>query len=152
MKKLISQFIKFAGVGFLCFLIDYGVFRIVTSIVRGATNFVYSDLIGNVFGFTISVVVNYVLSMRYVFTRKEGMDKKKEFTIFVILSIIGGILNTLIIWVIDHPIYESSEFLRQTIQSVGMMENIAKIIATAIVMVYNFVSRKIFLEEKEDKN
>lgn len=149
MKKLITQFVKFAGVGFICFFIDYGIFKIVTMALKAATGFVYSDIIGNVCGFSVSVIVNYYLSMKYVFVRKEDMDRKKEFTVFVVLSIIGGILNTLIIWVIDHPVYGNSELLQSKL-SLGMVENIAKILATAIVMVYNFVTRKVFLEKKED--
>ncbi len=150
MKKLMTQFIRFAGVGFLCFFIDFGVFKLVTFALKRLTEFVYSDIIGNVFGFSVSVIVNYYLSMKYVFVRKEGMDKKKEFTIFVVLSIIGGLLNTAIIWVMDHQLYYTVEWLNTHV-SVDHMESFAKVVATAIVTVYNFVSRKLTLEGKDEK-
>lgn len=148
MKKLMTQFIRFAGVGFLCFFIDFGVFKLVTFALKQMTDFAYCDIIGNVFGFSVSVIVNYYLSMKYVFVRKEGMGKKKEFTIFVILSVIGGLLNTAIIWVMDHQLYYTVDWINSHI-SINHMETIAKIVATAIVTVYNFVSRKLILEGKE---
>ena len=43
-------------------------------------------LIANFFGFTISVVFNYIMSMKFVFERKEDMDRKAEFAMFVILK------------------------------------------------------------------
>ena len=48
--------------------------------------------------FTASVVFNYVASMRYVFTHKEGMSRRREFIIFVVLSVIGLIINNACMW------------------------------------------------------
>ena len=48
--------------------------------------------------FTVSVVFNYVASMRYVFTHKEGMSRRREFIIFVVLSVIGLIINNACMW------------------------------------------------------
>ena len=44
-------------------------------------------LFGAFWGFTISVIINYILSMKFVFVRKEDMDRRKEFVIFVIQDI-----------------------------------------------------------------
>lgn len=49
--------------------------------------------------FITSVVVNYWLSMKYVFDHREGMSRKREFTIFTILSVIGTGLNDLYMFV-----------------------------------------------------
>ena len=87
--------------------------------------------------FTVSVVFNYVASMRYVFTHKEGMSRRREFIIFVVLSVIGLVLNDGIVLALNAGL--------------GLEANIAKICATALVMVYNFVTRKIFLEGDETK-
>ena len=58
----------------------------------------------------------------------------KEFIVFVVLSLMGMLLNSLVLFICIDLIF--------------MHNIIAKIIATAIVMVYNFVSRKIFLEKQ----
>ena len=120
MKKLIAQFMKFGIVGVIAFLIDYGLMVALTEF------FGVPYLISNTISFTVSVVFNYVASMRYVFERRE-------FIIFVVLSIIGLILNDLFMW-----LFVSVWFIDY---------RIAKIIVTVLVAIWNFVTRKIFLEK-----
>ena len=108
-----------------------------------------ASLSGAFLYFTISVIINYILSMKFVFVRRREMDRKREFVIFVILSLIGLVLNELIIKVSIDVIYEGSAFLKG-LMGPGLVTAGAKIVATGIVMVYNFITRKIFLEQKED--
>ena len=75
------------------------------------------------------------------------MDKKKEFTVFIILSAIGLLINEVVMYICIDGIYVHSEQL-QAIISDGTMISLASVIATGIVMVYNFISRKLFLERK----
>ena len=83
MKNLLNQIIKFGIVGLFCFLIDFG-------ITTGFTNLLgIHYLISKFLGFVVSAVVNYLLSIKFVFTQKKEMDKKKEFTVFLILSSFG---------------------------------------------------------------
>ena len=67
----------------------------------------------------------------------KGMSRRREFIIFVVLSVIGLALNDGIVLTLNAGL--------------GLEANIAKICATALVMVYNFVTRKIFLEGDETK-
>ena len=127
MKKLIAQFMKFGIVGVIAFLIDYGLMVALTEF------FGVPYLISNTISFTVSVVFNYVASMRYVFDRRDDMSRRREFIIFVVLSIIGLILNDLFMWLFV---------------SVWLIDyRIAKIIVTVLVAIWNFVTRKIFLEK-----
>lgn len=88
--------------------------------------------------------------MRYVFASKDDMSKKKEFIIFAILSIIGAGLNALILYLCVDVAYAGSVMLQGMISD-KWMNIVAKVVATAIVMVYNFITRKIFLEKKEEE-
>ena len=127
MKKLIAQFMKFGIVGVIAFLIDYGLMVALTEF------FGVPYLISNTISFTVSVVFNYAASMRYVFERRDDMSRHREFIIFVVLSIIGLILNDLFMWLFV---------------SVWLIDyRIAKIIVTVLVAIWNFVTRKIFLEK-----
>ena len=56
-------------------------------------------LISATISFTVSVIFNYVASMRYVFTHKEGLSRRREFIIFVVLSVIGLLINDALMWV-----------------------------------------------------
>jgi len=141
MKKLIEQILKFGVVGFLCFLIDFG-------ITTGFTNvFGVHYLISKFLGFVISAIVNYILSIKFVFTQKKEMDKKKEFTVFLILSAFGLLINEVVMYACLDGAYVHSELLQARI-SRELMVSVSSIIATGIVMVYNFISRKLFLERK----
>ena len=103
MKRLIEQFVKFGAVGVLCFFIDFGIYTLLLALI----DWHYDYLIATFFGFTVSVIVNYILSMKFVFVRKEDMDRRKEFIIFVILSVIGCILNELLILLCMNGIYDN---------------------------------------------
>lgn len=150
MKKLVEQFMKFGVVGVVCFLIDYLIGLITLHVLMAAAGesfFETASMIGSALGFTISVVVNYILSFKFVFERKEDMNRKAEFGIFLILSIIGLGLNQLIIWICIGPVYTNVEWLHSLL-NYSLAYTGAKIVATAIVMVYNFITRKLFLEQK----
>lgn len=129
MKKLFEQIIKFGLVGFLCFFIDYGIMVFLTEIVN------INYLISSGISFTVSVIVNYVLSLTFVFDTKKG-NKIKEFVIFVVLSVIGLGINQVLMWF--------------CVDILGIFYMISKIGATAVVMVYNFITRKLILEDKGD--
>ena len=92
MKKLIAQFMKFGVVGFIAFIIDYGLLALLTEV------FGINYLISATVSFTVSVIFNYIASMRYVFTHKEDMSRRREFIIFVVLSVIGLLINNAIMW------------------------------------------------------
>ena len=140
MKKLFMQIVKFGFVGAFCFVIDFGLFN--------GLNFLgVHYLISGAVGFIVSVIVNYILSFKFVFERKEDLDRRAEFIIFVVLSAIGLGVNELFIWLSMDVIYANSPFL-QNLMGEKLAAAGGKIFATAVVMVYNFVTRKIFLEKK----
>lgn len=128
MKKILSQIIKFGLVGFLCFFIDYGIMVFLTEVA--GVHYLFSSGIS----FTVSVIVNYVLSLTYVFETEKG-NKIKEFIIFVVLSVIGLGINQVLMWF--------------CVDILGIFYMISKIGATAVVMVYNFITRKMILEKKD---
>lgn len=159
-NKLIKQILKFAVVGGLSFVIDFVVYTIVVKVIPGK----YSYILAGFAGFSISLIFNYLASMAFVFERKEDADRKKEFTIFLVLSLIGMLLNTILLWLYVEGIAgiqiirNIHEAIFAWISSLGItffkdadefIEICAKVFATAIVMVYNFVSRKMTLEKKD---
>lgn len=128
MKKLISQIIKFGFVGFLCFFIDYGIMVFLTEALK------INYLISSGCSFSVSVIVNYILSIKFVFDADRDANKVKQFLVFLFFSIGGLIINQVVMWV--------------AVDLLGIFYMISKIGATAIVMVYNFITRKLFIEKK----
>ncbi len=131
MKNLIFQIFKFGIVGGICFVIDYGL-MVFFKEVCGTTELVASGI-----SFTVSVIVNYILSMRYVFHGKENRNVTVELIVFILLSVCGLLINQLIMWAGVKKLFIS--YL------------IVKFFATAVVMVFNFVTRKLFLEDRKAK-
>ena len=121
-----KQFLKFAVVGLISFGIDWGMLIALVEL------FHLDFLMSTTVSFITSVVVNYWLSMKYVFDHREGMSRKREFTIFTILSVIGLGLNDLYM------------FVGVTFLSIGYQAR--KAIATFLVTWYNYFSRRFFLE------
>lgn len=161
-SKLLKQILKFGVVGGLSFVIDFVVYTLIVKILPGR----YSYIVAGICGFSISLIFNYLASMAFVFERKDNADKRKEFVIFATLSIIGLLFNTFLLWlyvdILNGKIYGMHllhAIIFEKLKSANInfftdvsefIEISAKIFATAIVMVYNFVSRKMLLEKKED--
>ena len=133
MRKLIEQFMKFSVVGVIAFVIDYGLLALLTEV------FGVNYLVSATISFKASVVFNYIASMRYVFTHKEDMSRRREFIIFVVLSVIGLLINNGLMWA-GVELLQWPDWLQQHAYL------IVKIFATAVVMVWNFVTRKKFLD------
>lgn len=129
MKTLLAQLAKFGVVGVVATVIDFGVMNVLHYGMH------LDILIANTVGFIISLIFNYLASMKFVFEHREGMSRRREFAIFVVLSIIGLLLNDGIVVALN--------------KGLALEANLAKIAATALVMIYNFVSRKIFLDGTE---
>ena len=126
LKELVLQFCKFGMVGTFCLCIDYGLMILLTE------SHMMTYYASSAVSFIASVVVNYVLSMRFVFVSKEGMSKIQEIMIFITLSMVGLLLNQMIMFL--------------AVELLGMFYALAKVFATVMVTAYNFISRKKFLE------
>ena len=125
-RKLLIQIFKFGIVGGTAFVIDF----VFLYIFREFCHF--PVLVSNTLSFCISVIYNYIASVKWVFDVNKEKDAKKQFIIFIIFSVLGLILNNVIMWI--------------TVDFLNIYYLLAKIIATVIVMIFNFVTRKIFLE------
>lgn len=139
-KKLLKQIILFVFTGVVATLIDFGIY---TLLVYMGVHYMTS----NIFGFCISLIANYILSMKLVFKGKKERKKATEFIIFAVLSIIGLGISNICLWFCLDFIHIGS--ILELSDNLAAM--LSKAIATCIVLVYNFVSRKIFLEEKNNK-
>lgn len=126
LENLFIQIFKFCIVGVIATIIDFAFLYIFKEFLH------LSVVLSNTLSFCISVIYNYWASVKWVFDVNENKDPKKNFVIFIIFSVIGLLLNDLIMWI--------------TTDKFEIYYMIAKIIATFIVMIFNFITRKLFLE------
>ena len=129
MKPLMDQILRFGVVGALAFVIDYGLLAFCTEVLG------INYLISSAIAFSIAVVFNYIMSTLWVFdTAGNQANRRMQFAAFVLLSVIGLGLTELLMWF-------GTDVL-------GIYYMVTKLGATGIVMVYNFVSRKVLLEKR----
>ena len=120
-----QQFLKFAVVGIISFAVDWLLLVFLTDACR------VDYLVSTSISFLVSVALNYALSVRYVFPHRDDMSRKREFTIFAILSAIGLGLTDVFMFV--------------GVTMLNVAYQAMKVIATFCVTWYNFFSRKRFL-------
>ncbi len=122
------QLIKFGIVGIIATFVDVGVLVVLKELLH------VDVLFASAISFCVSVTVNYILSMSFVFKGKK-QSKLREFVVFVFLSIGGLCLNQFILWI--------------GVKFTSIYYLAVKLLAMVIVPIYNFITRKIFLESKE---
>ena len=155
MRKLMEQIIKFGIIGVIATIVDWAIFALLVKmyefgVLGGLTKVIALrnwKVVATVISFTVSVIVNYIGSMKFVFERREDMSRVKEFVIFIILSIIGLGINMLLIFVLDPMVAWFKDWPKFFAELAFMLP---KAIATGVLLVLNFVTRKIFLEKKAE--
>ena len=129
--QLARQFLRFAVVGISAFAVDYAIFLLLTYV------FDVYYIAASTISYFIATIYNYVMSMRFVFSGKETQTAMQQFFIFVGLSVIALGLNQLFLWLF--------------VDGAGLPEWLAKLAATVCVTIFNFVSRKLCLEDRPER-
>ena len=126
MNTLFKQLWRFLIVGGTAFFIDYTILFCCTEF--GNINYLISSMIS----FSVSVIYNYILSTRWVFDTVHRNNPSIDLLIFVILSLIGLSINQGIMYI--------------GVTKFHLHYLLTKLFSTSLVMVYNFITRKLFLE------
>lgn len=124
--NLFVQIFKFVIVGGVATIIDWIIYYILYNYLN------IEPLIANILSFSISVIYNYIASVKWVFNVSKNKSKKRMFIEFMIFSIIGLILSEILLSI--------------GIDKLNMNAMVTKILATIVVMIFNFITRKMFLE------
>ncbi|MGM9551287.1 MAG: GtrA family protein [Clostridia bacterium] len=124
-KNTFLQFFRYAFVGAIATIADWAVFYIASTV-----GVFY--MISGVLAFTLGLLVNFLLSKKFVFSGEGTRHSvKEEFAVYAIVGLIGLCLTEIIIYVLT--------------EKVKMYFMIPKIIATGVVFVWNFAARKAVL-------
>mgnify|MGYP002869280701 CR=1 FL=1 len=127
----VRQVQNFVLVGAAATLVDWSIFFLLVHFPDG------DPLKANVVAFLVSVVFNYRASSRWVFAFDENKSDAEKFSSFLLPSLVGLAVSEGII------------YLGVNVNHLEKMP--VKIAATAISMVINFVTRKLWLEKKDEK-
>jgi putative flippase GtrA len=128
-KMLGAQFFRHAAVGLVCFAIEYILFLLMTYVMH------VDYFIAALIAYIVATVLCFFGSMKWVFPGRTGQKRIHQAIIFTVLSIIGLGLNQLFIYI--------------CVDMIGMWAWVGKLIATFIVTIYNFFTRKYFFEDRD---
>ena len=154
-KQLLLEMIRFALVGGISTVVDYFIFwlfdavlaplMLPTDVKIWAT---VSLIIATALGFCVGLIVNWLLSLKFVFRavkNKEEAQSKKAFILFTVIGLFGllwtelGVLF-LVATLPEFALFGSTMFLGTT-----WAKWLSKVIMTVLVMVWNYVGRKLFI-------
>jgi len=129
--NLILQMFRYVFVGGTAFVADAGT-------LWGLTVLGVNDYVAAAIAFVIGLVVNFLLSKTLVFNKENARVKGfAEFLSYAIIGVIGLGLTELLLYI-------GLEWLRVHVMA-------AKIVAAALVLVWNFAARKLLLYSHSDK-
>ncbi|MDR3223732.1 MAG: GtrA family protein [Methanobrevibacter sp.] len=124
-NDIVIQFFRYAFVGGVAFLVDFGFLYILTEYLK------IFYLLSATISFLIGLIVNYILSLIWVFNKRKLNNRINEFIVFALVGIIGLGLNNFIIYYLT------------TFLSVYYL--FSKIISQVFVLLWNFFLRRYTL-------
>lgn len=122
------QFIRYGFVVAVAFPIDFGLLYVFTD-----TFHIYYVLSATL-SFTISMIVNFFLSVLWVFTLRTKRALWKELVVFSIIGFVGLGLTDLLIWLLTSV--------------VGVHYLVSKLVAVCIVFFWSFGARRYMFTAK----
>ena len=124
-KKVIEQFLNYLIVGGVAFVFDFLTLYVLTEYVH------IQYLISAACAFIVGLNVNYILAKYLVFKTSKIKNTYKEYLAVFIISLSGLLLNQFFIWV--------------STEKLGIYYLYSKLITAGIILMYNFIIRKIFV-------
>ncbi len=117
---------RFLVVGGGCFLLEYVLLYTLTEYVG------FDPLVSAPIAFTISLVVNYILCVYVVFHAEH--QSTTQAVLFLVTSVMGLGINQLVMWA--------------CIDILGIWYMFSKVVASAIVMIWNYFTKRYILHGK----
>lgn len=119
------QLVRYTIVGGLAFIADYGLLYLLTEYAG------IHYLLSATFSFIAGLIINYLISIQWIFRKSKLKSRMWEFVVFGIIGLVGLGLNNLFMYLLTQHLH--------------LYYMISKLITTAIVMLWNFLGRRIIL-------
>ncbi|MCX7682042.1 MAG: GtrA family protein [Anaerolineae bacterium] len=143
----IGRFLKFSVVGALGAVIDFGLLNLLIQLAG------FPKVIANACSFTTAVISNFTWNRLWVYPETRGEPLRKQFVQFFIVNLAGLFINTAIFYTADRYLLGESGLLAGQVAAlagaIGMTHfdlayNGAKVIATGIVLFWNFFVNRLW--------
>ncbi|MBP5467644.1 MAG: GtrA family protein [Candidatus Riflebacteria bacterium] len=154
LKIITFEFLRYIVVGGIAFVVDFGSLYLFKEFVFYKFAYPNNVYLATAVGFILGLIVNYVLSLKMVFTQAKDQGKgrdTKSFIIFAIIGIIGLGLTQLGMYLgcdllkpqLDNCLTYIGDLIKFDLVKYGYL--LVKCIVTAIVLLWNYAGRKIII-------
>ena len=146
-RQEIDRFLKFCVVGVIGTAIDFGVFNLMHNF------FHLHKVAANTISVSAAIVNNYVWNRYWVYPETRSQRGGRRFAQFVVVSVMAWALNTGILWSTDRYIFGEAGMLAALgaraaavagVEHSVLSSNAAKVIATGIVLFWNFFANRMW--------
>ena len=154
-KRLFAEIIRFLLVGGLATVCDYAVYLLFRKALLPpelfAGNSVWdsaSAVIATTLGFAVGLLINWVLSVFFVFRDGEkqvDVKSKSDFVKFTVIAVIGLVFTQVAVGLGVLVVPAFSLFGTETFLALGWNEWLLKAVTTCVVLVFNYFARKKFI-------
>ena len=138
MKNRLKEIIKFGFTGGVCFLIEWLALTAMVEWLALDVN------LATPLAFLISVVINYLLCVRWVFDGAKDGDRKAQMG-FIVTSLLGLAINSLVMLVLGL-LFDEHAVLLQAFGLTLKVYQVNKVVATLVVMVWNYFTKRWLLK------
>ncbi|HEX2913823.1 MAG TPA: GtrA family protein [Chloroflexia bacterium] len=125
----VARFLRFSVVGLSSTLLDFSVLSGLKSL------FGWPTLPANIISYSCGMILSYLLNRSWVYTRESNQANRKQFLQFILVSLIGLLLNNLLLLFFEIP---AGIFMGNS--QYAFLP--AKIGATTVVMLWNFLANR----------
>jgi len=132
-----KRFGKFAVVGVLGAVVDFGVFNLLV------TGLKFNSIPSSIASFSLAVINNFVLNRLWTFPEARTSPILKQLIQFAIVSVIGLLIRTpLFAWLEKQLIPLASQYVPHLFTPTFIGHNLSLAIAIIVVMLWNFVANR----------
>ena len=136
-----SRFIRFAIVGAIGAVIDFGVFNFLTNLV----DFFKENVVwASVISFILAVISNFTWNRLWTYPDSRSKPVSRQLTQFVTVSLIGLLIRTPLFSFLEKTLTQffSGRWSFKPLTSVSVAHNLALAIVILIVMIWNFIANR----------
>ena len=134
----LGEVIRFCITGGVCFLIE------LAALILFRDKVGLDTLIATPIAFLISVIVNYLMCIKWVFDGAGEQGNKQKIG-FLVTSVMGLLLNELLMWLF-RMIFGEDAVVVTVFSFAVTMYMVNKTMATVIVMIWNYFTKRYILK------
>lgn len=132
-----KRFGKFAIVGILGAVVDFGVFNLL------ATGLKFNAVPSSVVSFSLAVVNNFILNRLWTFPDSRNARLGKQLIQFTLVSVIGLLIRTpLFAWLEKQLVPLAARLVPNLFTPTFIGHNLSLAIAIIVVMLWNFIANR----------